>query len=61
MADIIKPYKFLTRAGVVIPQYAEMRESAEAMFRDALGQNIDLSQQTSVGRLCEAYATMMMM
>ena len=61
MADIIKPYKFLTRAGIAIPQYAEMREAAEAMFRDALGQNIDLSQQTAVGRLCEAYATMMMM
>lgn len=61
MASIVNPYKFLAKSGVVIPQYNEMRQYAEAMFREALGDGVDLSQQTAVGRLCEAFATTIMM
>lgn len=56
--DYLDLYNFQTSNGIVVPSTDTVLESVRERFKDIFGADIDLSPETPVGRLIEAFAVL---
>lgn len=54
--DYTNLYNFQTSSGVIVPNDAEVLSGIQKKFQEIFGAEIDLSAETPVGRLIEAFA-----
>ncbi len=56
--DYTDLYEFQTRTGIVVPSDADVLAGIQTKFQEIFGTDIDLSPETPVGRLIEAFAVL---
>lgn len=54
--DYTNLYNFLTRSGIVVPKDSSVLLGIQTKFQEIFGTDIDLSAETPVGRLIEAFS-----
>lgn len=54
--DYTNLYNFLTSSGIIVPNDSSVLLGIQTKFREIFGTDIDLSAETPVGRLIEAFA-----
>lgn len=56
--DYTNLYNFQTSAGIIVPNDTNVLSGIQTKFQEIFGTDIDLSAETPVGRLIEAYAVL---
>ena len=56
--DYTDLYNFQTRNGIIVPETSEVLLGIQTKFEEIFGKELDLSAETPVGRLIEAFAVM---
>lgn len=51
----LSPYRYVSTSGVVIPDTSDIQDGVIEMFKSVFGQNIDVTPETIIGRLVEAF------
>lgn len=52
--DYTDLYEFVTNTGVVVPNIGDIKSGVQEKFRDVFGADLDVTDETPVGRLIEA-------
>ena len=51
----LSPYRYVSTSGVVIPDTSKIQDGVVEMFKSVFGQDIDVTPETIIGRLVEAF------